>query len=92
MQVVKVESCGINESIIDMTDGTTRTVRTYYLCGSPNTGVEWNGDESSPDPFTFSPPWDYIFKAFIDKMGQDLVGKEFIFDVDDLDGNIVKIR
>ena len=73
-------------------DGTESTQTIYYLNASPKTGVEWNGDLTQTDPFTFGTPWDYIFKSYIDKLGSALVGKQFIFDVDDPDGNIVKVR
>lgn len=92
MQVIKVEACGIYSVETEMTDGTKQSVKMYYLNGSPNTGVEWVGNSVQSDPFTFGAPWDYIFTAYINKYGQQLVGKEFIFDVDDPDGNIVKVR
>ncbi len=96
MQVVNVIDCGkyVIETSVTKEDGTVELVPTnmYYLYGSPETSAEWNGDGVKEEPFGMGSPWDYIFKSLIDIHGLTLIGKTLTLDVNDPDGNIVKVR
>jgi hypothetical protein len=92
MQTVNVLDCGKRTVTINTDDGSSSTHDEYFINVSEKTAVIWNGTNVQSDPFTFGSPWDYIFTHYIDTLGSNLIGKQFIFDVDDPDGNIVKVR
>jgi hypothetical protein len=96
MQVVNVVDCGIQlvQTPVMLQDGSVNLVDShmYYLNGTPETSVQWNGDSVTEEPFGMSSPWDYIFKSLIDIYGVSLIGKTLTLDVTDIDGNILKVR
>lgn len=96
MQVINVVDCGIRlvqtPVQTDSENVSFTNSHIYYLYGSPETSSEWNGDVVKEEPFGMSSPWDYIFKSLIDQYGVTLIGKTITLDVNDPDGNIVKVR
>jgi hypothetical protein len=96
MQIVTVYDCGIRlvQTPVQTESGDTHfsDVHTYFLKGSPEASSEWSGNVVQEEPFGMGSPWDFIFKGLIDKYGVNLIGKTITLDIDDADGNIVKVR